>query len=54
MFQAKKPRFKFKTYKSDAAPFFFFIDIYPINLELITNPISALLAKKMINNPIMP
>ena len=54
MFRAKKPQYRFKTYKSDAAPFFFFIDIYPIDLELFTNPISAVLAKKMINNPIMP
>ena len=54
MFRAKKTQYKFKTYKSDAAPFFFFIDIYPINLQLYKNPLSVQIAKEMINNPIMP
>jgi hypothetical protein len=54
MFRVKKPQFKFKTYKSDAAPFFFFIDIYPLDLRHFNNPLSTLLAKHIINNPIMP
>ncbi|MFW9950428.1 MAG: hypothetical protein ACFFKA_09940, partial [Candidatus Thorarchaeota archaeon] len=54
MFHRSKTHYRFKTYKSDAAPFFFFIDIFPLDLENFKSPISSSLAKKIINNPIMP
>ncbi|MFX1328012.1 MAG: hypothetical protein ACFE91_07700 [Promethearchaeota archaeon] len=54
MFQKGKTPFKFKTYKSDAAPFFFFIDIFPLEPEIFGNPRSSFLAKQIRNNPIMP
>lgn len=54
MFRGSKTQSKFKTYKSDAAPFFFFIDIYPLDLEIFKNRLSSLLDKHITNNPIMP
>lgn len=54
MFQKEKTRFKFKTYKSDAAPFFFFIDIFPPNVDHFNNPRSSFLVNQIRNNPIMP
>jgi len=50
----KKPRTKFKTYKSDAAPFFFYIDIYPPDTSYFTNPRLAHLINAIKGNPIMP
>jgi hypothetical protein len=54
MFQRSKTQYKFKTYKSDAAPFFFFIDIFPLDLENFDSSRSSVLAKHIRNNPIMP
>ncbi|MFX1315752.1 MAG: hypothetical protein ACFE9T_07805 [Promethearchaeota archaeon] len=54
MFQRNKPQYKFKTYKSDAAPFFFFIDIFPPNADHFNNPLSSFLVNQIRNNPIMP
>ncbi|MFX0009549.1 MAG: hypothetical protein ACFE9R_04485 [Candidatus Hermodarchaeota archaeon] len=54
MFKRSKVQYRFKTYKSDAAPFFFFIDIFPLDLKLFDTPYSIALAKQIKNNPIMP
>jgi hypothetical protein len=54
MFQRDKIQHKFKTYKSDAAPFFFFIDIYPLNPTNFESPRSLILTKVIRINPIMP
>ena len=54
MFQTDKTRFKFKTYKSDASPFFFFIDIFPLDLKIFDKPHLLALAKHIRNNPVMP
>ncbi|TFG17593.1 MAG: hypothetical protein EU531_02910 [Promethearchaeota archaeon] len=54
MFQTDKAHYKFKTYRSDASPFFFFIDIYPVDLKIFETPHSLALAKHIKNNPIMP
>lgn len=54
MFKGNKPQYKFKTYKSDAAPFFFFIDIFPPNADHFNNPRSSFLVNQIRNNPIMP
>lgn len=49
-----KPINKFKTYKFDAAPFFFFIDIFPPEYSNINKPILANLINTIGDNPIMP
>ena len=54
MFKRSKVQYRFKTYKSDAAPFFFFIDIFPLDLKLFDTPYSIALAEQIKNNPIMP
>ena len=54
MFQTDKTHYKFKTYRSDASPFFFFIDIFPLDLKIFETPHSLALAKHIKNNPIMP
>ncbi|NVM18739.1 MAG: hypothetical protein HWN80_13575 [Candidatus Lokiarchaeota archaeon] len=54
MFGGGKTRSKYKTYRSDAAPFFFFIDIFPLDLKKFDTPHSLALAKHIKNNPIMP
>ena len=54
MFGGRKAQYRFKTYKSDAAPFFFFIDIFPLDLTIFNTPHSLLLAKHIKNNPVMP
>ncbi|MFX1236828.1 MAG: hypothetical protein ACFFAS_00440 [Promethearchaeota archaeon] len=54
MFRKEKTQFKFKTYKSDAAPFFFFIDIFPIESNSFDRPVSSLLTRQIQNNPIIP
>ncbi|MFX1275736.1 MAG: hypothetical protein ACFFBP_07805 [Promethearchaeota archaeon] len=54
MFRNIKTQFKFKTYKSDAAPFFFFIDIYPLKLNNFDKPRSSFLAQQIQNKPIIP
>ena len=50
----KKTQLKFKTYKSDAAPFFFYIEIFPFDISLYTNPLSSSLIKKIERSPIVP
>jgi hypothetical protein len=54
MFQTGRTHFKFKSYKSDASPFFFFIDIFPLDLKIFDTPHLLNLAKHIKNNPIMP
>ncbi|TFG03804.1 MAG: hypothetical protein EU542_01120 [Promethearchaeota archaeon] len=54
MFQTDKTQYKFKTYRSDASPFFFFIDIFPLDLKMFETSHSLALAKHIKNNPIMP
>ncbi|MFX0048482.1 MAG: hypothetical protein ACFE8G_10000 [Candidatus Hermodarchaeota archaeon] len=54
MFGGRKPQYRFKTYRSDASPFFFFIDIFPLDLKLFDTPHSLALAKHIKNNPVMP
>ena len=49
-----KPVHKFKTFKSDAAPFFFYIDIFPPDLTSYTKERALVLLKKINDNPIMP
>ena len=49
-----KPINKFKTYKFDAAPFFFFIDIFPPDYSNISKPNLANLISSIGANPIMP
>ncbi|MFX1366056.1 MAG: hypothetical protein ACFFCE_18330 [Promethearchaeota archaeon] len=45
---------KFKIYKSDAAPFFFYIEIFPPNLTSYNKEYALVLLKKIKENPIMP
>ncbi|GAJ23402.1 unnamed protein product, partial [marine sediment metagenome] len=50
----KKTKTKFKTYKSDAAPFFFYIEIFPFDTSLYINPYISSLIKTIERNPIVP
>ena len=50
----KKTQLKFKTYKSDAAPFFFYIEVFPFDSSLYINPYSSSLIKTIERNPIVP
>ena len=50
----KKTQYKFKTYKSDAAPFFFYIEVFPFNTSLYINPHVSSLIKTIERNPIVP
>ena len=45
---------KFKTYKYDAAPFFFFIDVVPADTPDLKQPYYIELIKSIKSNPIMP
>ncbi len=54
MFQKGKTQFKFKTYKSDAAPFFFFIDVFPLEPNRFDQPLFSFLSHQLESNPIMP
>ncbi len=45
---------KFKTYKYDAAPFFFFIDVFPADPPGLKQPHYIELIKSIKSNPIMP
>lgn len=45
---------KFKTYKYDAAPFFFFIDVFPADTSGLKQPHYIELIKSIKSNPIMP
>ena len=49
-----KPLNKFKTYKSDPAPFFFFIDIFPAEYSNQNKPNLVNLIDSLSTNPIMP
>ena len=49
-----KPVHKFKIFKSDAAPFFFYIDIFPPDLKSYKIERTLALLKKINTNPIMP
>lgn len=49
-----KPVHKFKTFKSDAAPFFFFIEIFSPDLTSYEKERDFVLLKKINDNPIMP
>jgi len=49
-----KPTNKFKTYKSDAAPFFFFIDVFPTEYSNKNKPNLIHLVNSIKTNPIMP
>ncbi len=51
---AKKTQYRFKTYKSDAAPFFFYIDIFPFDTSLYLNSYTSSLIKTIERNPIVP
>jgi len=51
---SKKPQYRFKTYKSDAAPFFFYIEIYPFDTSLFNNPYTSSLIKVIEKNPVVP
>jgi hypothetical protein len=45
---------KYKTFRSDAAPFFFYIDVLPMDLSQYDIPHHVDLLKKIQFNPIMP
>ena len=49
-----KPLNKFKTFKFDAAPFFFFIDLFPPDYSSEDKPILGNLINSISTNPIMP
>lgn len=49
-----KPRNKFKTYKWDSAPFFFFIDVFPADYSNKNKPNLIYLIDSIKKNPIMP
>lgn len=49
-----KPVHKFKIFKSDAAPFFFYIEIFPPDLTSYKIERTLVLLKKIKTNPIMP
>ncbi len=48
-----KPR-EYKTFKYDASPFFFYIDVLPLDLSQCDIPHHAELLKEVQSNPIMP
>jgi hypothetical protein len=50
----KKAQYRFKTYKSDAAPFFFYIEIFPFDTSIYRNPYTSSLIKTIEKNPIVP
>ena len=50
----KKTQVKFKTYKSDAAPFFFYIEIFPFDTSRYISPYVSSLIKTIEKNPIVP
>ena len=49
-----KPINKFKTFKYDAAPFFFYLEVFPPDLTGFESERDVALLKKIITNPIMP
>ena len=50
----KKTKFKFDAYKSDAAPFFFYIEIFPFDSSLFIGRHISSLIKTIERNPIVP
>ncbi|MFX1303570.1 MAG: hypothetical protein ACFE9X_09455 [Promethearchaeota archaeon] len=50
----KKPIHKFKIFKSDAAPFFFYIEIFPPDLTIFKSGQHKNLLESIKTNPIMP
>ncbi|MBY9019992.1 MAG: hypothetical protein KGD67_02960 [Candidatus Lokiarchaeota archaeon] len=50
----KKTQVKFKTYKSDAAPFFFYIEIFPFDMSRYISPYLSSLIKTIEKNPVVP
>ncbi|NVM19252.1 MAG: hypothetical protein HWN80_16215 [Candidatus Lokiarchaeota archaeon] len=50
----KKTQVKFKTYKSDAAPFFFYIEIFPFDTSRYISPYVSSLIKTIEKNPVVP
>jgi hypothetical protein len=51
---SSKTKTRFKTYKSDAAPFFFYIDIFPPDPSVYEETHISGLVKSLKDNPIMP
>jgi hypothetical protein len=49
-----KPINKFKTFKYDAAPFFFYLEVFPPDLTGFDSDRDVAILTKSINNPIMP
>ena len=49
-----KPINKFKTFKYDAAPFFFYLEIFPPDLTSFESERDVAILKKINTNPIMP
>lgn len=49
-----KPLHKFKIFKSDAAPFFFYIEIFPPDLSVFKSEVLKNLLESIQTNPIMP
>jgi len=49
-----KTQYKFASYKSDAAPFFFYIEIFPFDTSLYNGPYISSLIKTIERNPIVP
>ena len=45
---------KFKTYKSDAAPFFFYLDVFPSDPNIYDNPHPKALLNEIKSIPVMP
>lgn len=50
----KKTQTKFETYKSDAAPFFFYIEIFPFDSSHLNNQYLGAVSKLIERNPIVP
>ena len=50
----KKTQYKFKSYKSDAAPFFFYIEIFPFDPSIFEFPYLKSLIETIAKNPIVP
>ena len=50
----KKTQTKFETYKSDAAPFFFYIEIFPFDSSHFDNQYLSVVLKLIERNPIVP
>ena len=50
----KKTQYQFASYKSDAAPFFFYIEIFPFDTSLYNGPYISSLIKTIERNPIVP